>query len=57
MALRKPMNSWCRWRLHVAAYDGAVEEQPGGAMPLVVVGHGPARLGAVEGLDLALLID
>ena len=56
--------------LHVAADDGAVEhvqggEQGRGAVPLVVVRHraGPAllqrqaRLGAVERLDLALLVD
>lgn len=56
--------------LHVAANDGAVEnveggEQRGCAVPLVVVGHGAepallhrqARLGAVERLDLAFLID
>ena len=55
---------------HVAADDGAVEhvergEQRGGAVALVVVGHGAepallhrqARLGAVERLDLALLVD
>ena len=56
--------------LHVAADDGAVEdvqrgEQRGGAVPLVVVGHRAgaallhrqAGLGAVERLDLALLVD
>ena len=56
--------------LHVAADDGAVEhvergEQGRGAMALVVVGHGAgaallhgqARLGAVERLDLAFLVD
>ena len=56
--------------LHVAADDGAVEnveggEQRGRAVALVVMGHGPgaallhrqAGLGAVERLDLALLID
>ena len=56
--------------LHVAADDGAVEhvergEQRGGAVALVVVGHGAepallhrqAGLGAVERLDLALLVD
>ena len=56
--------------LHVAADDRAVEhvergEQRGGAVALVVVGHGAgaallhrqARLGAVERLDLALLVD
>src|ERR1700737_1318637 len=56
--------------LHVAADDGTVEdvesgEQRGGTVALVVVGHrsGAARLhrqtglGAVERLDLALLID
>ena len=55
---------------HVAADDGAVEhvqrgEERGGAVPLVVVGHraGAALLhrqpglGAVERLDLALLVD
>jgi len=52
--------------LHVAAYDGAVEdvkgcEQRGGAVTFVVVRHRPGtarlhrqtRLGAVERLDLA----
>jgi hypothetical protein len=56
--------------LHVAADDGAVEdieggEQRRGAMTLVVVRHRPgaarlhrqARLGTIESLDLALLID
>src|SRR5262245_32003794 len=56
--------------LDVAANDGAVEhiegsKQRGGAVPLVVVGHGTgaprlhrqSRLGAVERLDLALLVD
>ena len=56
--------------LHAAADDRAVEhveggEQRGRAVALVVVGHGPgppllhrqARLGAVERLDLALLVD
>ena len=56
--------------LHVPADDGAVEhvqggEQRGGAVPLVVVRHGAgaallhrqAGLGAVERLDLALLVD
>ena len=56
--------------LHVAADDGAVEdveggEQGRGAMAFVVVGHGAEapllqrqpRLGAVEGLDLAFLVD
>ena len=56
--------------LHVAADDGAVEhveggKQRGGAVALVVVGHGAepsllhrqAGLGAVERLDLALLVD
>jgi len=56
--------------LHVAADDGAVEnvesgEQRRGAMAFVVVGHGSGTtllhrqtgLGAVKGLDLALLID
>src|SRR5215211_5097264 len=55
--------------LHVAAYDGAVEhvergEQSRRAVPLVVMGQGAtsallhrqARLGAVERLDLALLV-
>ena len=64
------MNSWWRWRCHVAADDGAVEhvergEERGGAVPLVVVGHRAgaallhrqAGLGAVERLDLALLVD
>src|SRR5215207_4211655 len=56
--------------LHAAAEDGAVEhveggKQGGGAVALVVIGHGAgpallqrqAGLGAVEGLDLALLVD
>ena len=56
--------------LHVASDDCAVEDVEGGeqrrrAMTLVVVGHCPgptrlhrqARLGAIEGLDLALLVD
>ena len=56
--------------LHVAADHRAVENIEGGeqrrrAVPLVVMGHrsgasllhGEARLGAVEGLDLALLVD
>src|SRR5215469_9969545 len=56
--------------LHAATNDGAVEhtergEQRRGAMPLVVMGHGPAasgldrqsRLSAVERLDLALFVD
>src|SRR6266571_6127972 len=56
--------------LHVAADDGAIEnvergEQRGRAVALVVVYHCPGatwlhrqpRLGAVEGLDLALLVD
>ena len=63
------MNSWCRWSLHVAADDGAVEDVEGGeqrgcAVAFVVVGHrsGAARLhrqtrlGTVERLDLALLM-
>lgn len=62
------MNSWMA--RHIAADDGAVEdveggEQGRGAVALVVMGHcpgptrlhGQARLGAVERLDLALLID
>jgi hypothetical protein len=56
--------------LHVAADDRAVEdvkrsEQRRGTVPLVIVGHGSepallqrqARLGAIEGLNLALLVD
>lgn len=56
--------------LHVPADDGAVEHVEGGkqrgrAVPLVVMGHGAeppllqgqAGLGAVERLDLALLVD
>ena len=56
--------------LHAAANYGAVEhaergEQGGGAVPLVIVRHGLAapgldrksRLGAVEGLDLALFVN
>ena len=56
--------------LHVAADDGAIEdveggEQRGGAVTLVVVRHRPGaarlhrqpRLGAVERLDLAFLVD
>ena len=64
------MNSWCRWRGHGAADDGPVENVEGGeqrrcAVAFVVVGHRPSAallhrqtgLGAVERLDLALLID
>ena len=56
--------------LHVAADDGAVEhveggEQRGGAVAPVIMCHGAgtpllhrqARLGAVEGLDLAFFVD
>src|SRR5271156_4890913 len=56
--------------LHVASDDGAIEdveggEQRGGAVTFVVVRHRPgaarlhrqSRLGAVECLDLALLVD
>ena len=56
--------------LHAAADHRAVEhakcgEQGGGAVPFVIVGHGltasgldrQPRLAAVEGLDLALLVD
>ena len=56
--------------LHAASDDLAVQdveggEQGGGAMALVVVGHGGAAsllhrqagLGAIEGLDLALLVE
>ncbi len=59
-----------RVSLHAAAEHGAVEdverrEQGRGAMALVVMGHGSAfaglerqaGLGAVEGLDLRLLVD
>lgn len=55
---------------HAGANDGAVNrvqcgEQGGGAVTLVVMGHGPAapfldgqtRLSAIQGLNLALLID
>ncbi len=55
---------------HAAADHGAVQhiqrgEQGGGAVALVIVGHGPAfprlqrqsRLGTVERLDLAFLVD
>ena len=64
------MNSWCRCALHAAAEHGAVEdveggEQGGGAVALVVVGHGAALagldrqagLGAVERLDLRFFVD
>ena len=64
------MNSWWRWRCMQRPMHGAVEhvergEQRGGAVALVVVGHGAAAagldrqsgLGAVERLDLALLVD
>src|SRR5215213_12011301 len=70
MALRKRMNSWCRWRCMqrprtVPSRMLRLGEQRGGAMALVVVGHGAgaallqgqAGLGAVECLDLALLVD
>src|SRR3954463_5577963 len=56
--------------LHAASEQGAVEdikggEQGGGAVALVIMGHGAgaallqrqAGLGPVEGLDLALLVD
>jgi len=56
--------------LHAAADHGALEhvergEQGGGAVALVVVGHSPGlarlerqpRLGAIEGLNLGLLVD
>ena len=56
--------------LHVAADNGAVEnveggEQSGRPMAFVIMSHGTgaaglhrqARLGAIEGLDLALLVD
>ena len=64
------MNSWCRWRCHAAADHPAVEdvergEQGRGAVALVVVRPGAglawlqrqAGLGAVERLDLALLVE
>ena len=64
------MNSWCRCRGHAAAEHRAVQdvergEQRGGAVADIVVGHRPGlaglerqtRLGAVQGLDLALLVD
>jgi hypothetical protein len=64
------MNSWCRWRCMLRPDDGAVEPIEGGkqrrcAMAFVVVGHRPGAallhrqtgLGAVERLDLALLIN
>src|SRR5665647_1541966 len=70
MALRKRMNSWCRWRCMLRPMTGTVEdvessEQGGRTVAFVVVGHrsSTARLhrqtglGAVERLDLALLID
>src|SRR5271166_4472347 len=70
IVLRKRMNSWWRWRCIVAADDGAIEdvegcEQRGGAVTFVVVRHRPgtarlhrqSRLGAVECLDLAFLVD
>ena len=56
--------------LHAAADDAAIQhiesgKQCGGAMPDVVMRHGPAaallhrqaRLGAIERLDLALFVD
>ena len=69
--LRKRIELLVPVALHVAADDGAVENVEGGeqravrAVALVVMGHGPgaallhrqAGLGAVERLDLALLID
>ena len=64
------MNSWCRWLLHAAADHLAFEhiegrEQRGRAVAFVVVSHcaGAAllhrktRLGAVQRLNLALLIE
>ena len=69
-ALRKRMNSWWRWRCMLRPMTVPVEHVEGGkqrgrAVPLVVVGHGAgapllhrqAGLGAVERLDLALLVD
>ena len=68
--LRKRINSRCRGALHAAADDLAFEdiqggEHGGGAVALVIVGHGGATsflhrqtgLGAIEGLDLALLVE
>ena len=56
--------------LHAAAGDGAVKDaergqQGGGAVPLVIVGHGlttsrldrQSRLGTAERLDLALFVE
>ena len=56
--------------LHAAAEDNAIEgveggEQGGGAVPLVIMGHGPAfaglhgqtRLSTIERLDLGFFID
>ena len=56
--------------LHAAAEDNAIEsveggEQGGGAVPLVIMGHGPAfaglhrqtRLRPIERLDLGFLVD
>ena len=56
--------------LHIGANHGAIEdaergEERRGAMPLVVMGHGPApallhrqaRLGAVKRLNLALFVN
>ena len=62
--LLMPM-AWHTTADHLAIQDVERGEQGGGAVALIVVGHGAspsllhgqARLGAVEGLDLALLID
>jgi hypothetical protein len=67
--VEKRMNSWRRWR-GVAADDGSVVEVEGRkqcrrAVALAIVDHGPGatllhrqtRLGAIERLDLALLIN
>src|SRR5258707_14007834 len=69
-ALRKRMNSWCRWRcilrpMTVPSRTLRAANRCRRAMTLVVVGHRPgaallhwqAGLGAVERLDLALFID
>ena len=67
--LRNARNSWRdggkHWPMTVPLATSRAANSVGGAIALVVVCHGPgaplldgqARLGAVEGLDLALLVN
>ena len=68
MRLRKRMNSWWRWRaMHWPITVPSIQrsEQRGRAVPDIIVGHRPGptflhrqtRLGAVERLNLRLLVD